>query len=107
MTLFIVRGPDDTSFDILAAALNSLTILPASILAFWHRRIACVWLTVNAVLLISALGSWTLKTHEYEIGAIIGCSGSVALAIFLDVAEALRWPPALDRTANQEARTNR
>jgi hypothetical protein len=107
MTPFIVRGPSDTSFDILAAVLNSLTVLPASILGFWHRRVACAWLTANAILLVIALGSWTLKTHDYEIGAIIGCGGPVALALFLDMAEVRHWPPALDRAHSREARMKR
>ena len=97
MTLFIFRGSDDTSFDMLAGVLDCLTVLPASVLAFWHRRVACVWLTVNAVTLVSALASWTLRTHSYKISAIISCGVSVALAIFLDVAEIRRWPSALDK----------
>ena len=105
MTPFIFRGREDTTFDVLAVVLNSLTVLPASILAFWHRRVACIWLTVNALLLSSAMGSWMLKTH-FEIGAIIGCGGSVALAIFLDVAEMRCWPSALDQ-GDRRVRTNR
>src|SRR5579863_5857652 len=35
-----------------AAVVNGLTLLPATALAFWHRRIACIWLSINAVILI-------------------------------------------------------
>ena len=106
MLPFIFRGADDSTFNTLSAVSNSLTILPASVLAFWHRRIACVWLTLNAVLLISSLSSWLLRTHDYQIGAIIGCGGSVVLAIVLDVAEARRWPAAFARSGNNRVRTH-
>lgn len=46
---FIIRGTNDSSLDILAAISNGLTIFPASVLAFWHRRIACVWLSINGI----------------------------------------------------------
>jgi len=105
MLPFTFRGSDDSTFNTLSVVLNSLTVLPSSVLAFWHRRVACVWLTINAILLVSSLSSWLLRTHDYQIGAIIGCGGSVLLAIYLDVAEARRWPTALDRGGNDGART--
>ncbi|HEY5056442.1 MAG TPA: hypothetical protein VII58_09790 [Acidobacteriaceae bacterium] len=98
MLPFIFRGSDDSMFNILSVVLNSLTILPASVLAFWHRRIACVWLTINATMVTCSLTSWTLRTHDYNVGAIIGGVGSVTLAVMVDWMELCRWPSALDRT---------
>jgi len=94
--LFIFRGAEDTTFDILAAVLNSLTILPACVLAFWHRRLACIWLTVNAAILLAAFASFANRTHIYGKGGVVGLAGSVFLAICLDLAELKRWPGALD-----------
>jgi hypothetical protein len=94
--LFITRGHADSTLDVWAAVLNGLTIFPASMLAFWHRRPACVWLTVNAGLIFTSMTLFVFRTHEYRVGSIIGAGVSVLLAVLLDVAEARRWPGALD-----------
>lgn len=85
----------DTPIDAWAAISNGLTILPASLLAFWHRRVACVWLTINAALVVSAMTSFALRNHEYHTGSIIGAGVSALLAVLLDVTEYRRWPGAL------------
>ena len=94
MTPFITKGQGFTDFDIAASVLNSLTVLPASVLAFWHRRIACVWLSVNAVVLPVALATYIARTGEVNAHMIAEVAGPVLIALCLDVTEALRWPPA-------------
>ena len=97
---WIRKGAHDSSFDILASVLNSLTVLPACALAFWRRRIACVWLSVNAVVLPVALATYIARTGRYGGLMIAEVAGPVLIALCLDVIEALRWPPAKEtRTA--------
>lgn len=93
---FITKGATDTYFDIFVSVLNSLTVMPACVLAFWHRRIASIWLTVNGALLAVALAGYILRTRQTHLGMILGVAGPIAIALCLDVLEALRWPPALN-----------
>ena len=94
---FISHGARDSTLDIWAVVMNSLTIFPACVLAFWHRRVACVWLTINAGLVITSMTFYVLRTHQYRVGSIIGTVVSALLALFLDMAEVRGWPGALDR----------
>lgn len=99
MVPFITRGPGDTYYDIFASVLNSLTILPACALAFWHRRIACIWLSLNAVVLAIALASVIRRTGNIDKMMVAEVAGPVLLAICLDFVEARRWPPAVEKRA--------
>ena len=100
MVPYITKGQGFTDFDIMASVLNSLTVLPASALAFWHRRIACVWLSVNAVVLPVALATYIERTGRSDGLMIAEVAGPVLIALCLDVIEALRWPAAKEtRTA--------
>jgi hypothetical protein len=92
---FISKGPGDTGFDIFASVLNSLTVMPACALAFWHRRTACAWLSVNAVVLGVALATFMRRTGQYETAMIAEVAGPIVIALCLDVAEMLKWPAAL------------
>lgn len=94
---FITRGNTDSTLDVWAAVLNGLTILPASVLAFWHRRMACVWLTINAGVVVTSMTLFISRNHDLRVGSIIGACISALLAVFLDVAEARQWPDALNR----------
>lgn len=97
MTPFITRGVNDTAYDIFGSVFNSLTILPACALAFWHRRVACVWLSLNAVVLGVALATFIQRTHKLDPMMIAEVAGPVLFAICLDVVELKRWPPAVER----------
>jgi hypothetical protein len=92
---FITKGPSDTYYDIFASVLNSLTVLPACALAFWHRRIACVWLSLNAVVLSVALATFIQRTSTIDKVMIAEVAGPVLFALCLDFMEARRWPPAI------------
>jgi FtsH-binding integral membrane protein len=98
---FASGGPTDTPLDMWAAILNGFTLLPASVLVLWHRRLACIWMTLNAVLIVSALTAFTLRNHTYEVGIIIGAAVSVLLAIFFDIAELKRWPQPINRARTE------
>ncbi len=94
MAPFITKGAGFTDFDVFASVLNSLTVLPASTLAFWHRRISCVWLSVNAVVLPIALATYMERTGRVNALMIVEVAGPVLIAVCLDVVEALGWPAA-------------
>lgn len=94
---FITRGANDTGFDIFASALNSLTLLPACALAFWHRRVACFWLSVNAVALAIALATFIQRTRKVGAMMIAEVAGPIFFALCLDFIEARRWPPAVEK----------
>jgi hypothetical protein len=94
---FITKGPADTSYDIFASVLNSLTIMPACALAFWHRRIACLWLTVNALILSIALATFIRRTGKIDKMMIAEVAGPVLFALFLDFVEARHWPAAIQK----------
>lgn len=100
---FITRGNTDSTLDVWAVILNGLTICPASVLAFWHRRLACVWLTINAGVVVTSMALFISRNHDYRVGSIIGACVSALLAVFLDVAEARRWPGALNRPSRDGA----
>ena len=102
--LFITKGAHDTTYDIVASVLNSLTILPACALAFRHRRIACIWLSVNAVVLAGALAGFIQRTRKLDWTMIAEVVGPVLFALFLDYAEARRWPAAVERRSAKARR---
>lgn len=105
MAPFITRGAHDSTYDIAASILNSLTILPACTLAFWHRRTACVWLSVNAVVLAGALASFIQRTRKLDSTMIAEVAGPVLFALCLDFIEARRWPAAVEKHSAKGHRT--
>ena len=99
MAPFITKGAHDSSYDIFASILNSLTILPACALAFWHRRIASVWLSVNALVLGIALATFLARTGKVDSLMVAEVIGPILFALCLDFIEARRWPPAVEKPA--------
>ena len=93
----LFKGANDTPFDVFAAAFNGLTVLPACALAFWHRRIACIWLSANAVTVVIAMISFMGRTRAFSPETTIGACGSVIVALCLDYMDLLRWPTALQK----------
>ena len=94
---FITRGMNDSTLDVWAAISNGLTLLPASVLAFYHRRLACIWLSVNGALVVTSMSTYVLRTHSHPVASMIGAGVSAAVAVSLDVMEVQGWPEALDR----------
>ncbi len=96
-TPLIFRGPSGPGFDVFAAVFNGLTVLPACALAFWHRRGACIWLSLNAASVAVAVTLTMTRTRHVDLVALVGAAGPVLLALILDYMELLRWPTALER----------
>ena len=74
--------------------------MPACILAFWHRRIACVWLTFNALGVFLLANAYFREKHNLKPSAVIGFAVPLLLAAFLDFMEFAKWPAALNQKAN-------
>jgi hypothetical protein len=80
---------------LFATAFSALTVLPACALAFWHRRIACIWLTISGFL-VTAMAV-TRQFPGLDVGAIFNLASAVVMACTLDYTEIARWPGALER----------
>jgi hypothetical protein len=93
---FVILGWKGPLFILGALIFNAFTILPACALAFWHRRAACVWLSMNAVLAASALVSNLRGPQVLDILEIAALTGPVAIACCLDFMEIKGWPGALN-----------
>jgi hypothetical protein len=95
MTPLVLRGMSEGFPNLVAAVFNGLTVLPASALAFWHRRTACIWLSINAVVLVAGWAGLAHTGRQFDVGGLLGVCGSIALALCLDFIEFRRWPGAL------------
>jgi hypothetical protein len=83
------------ALNLFVVVFNGLTVAPACVLAFWRRRLACVWLSGNAVVIIVSIALVFARGHGVGLGSIAGFIGSVILAVVLDFMEIMRWPKAL------------
>jgi hypothetical protein len=95
MAPLALRGIVGAYPNLFAAVFNGLSVLPASALAFWHRRIACIWLSINAVILVVGWIGLAHTGRQFDVAGLLGPCGSVALALCLDFIELRRWPGAL------------
>ncbi len=91
------RGPGDSALSVLTAIFGCSSILLASALAFWHRRVACLWLTFASALLIAASIISARLDQPFGTWELAGIAGCVALAACLDFMELQRWPGALEK----------
>jgi hypothetical protein len=90
-----LRGWNGSAFGLFATAFSALTVLPTCALAFWHRRMACIWLTINAVLVVTAVVLRQLPALDW--GVIFNLTTPILIACALDAIEIARWPGALER----------
>ncbi len=94
---FVILNWKGPSLVLAALVFNAFTVLPASVLAFWHRRTACVWLSMNAVLAVAALAVAAGRPQLLDVPEIAALAGPVILACALDFMQIKGWPGALDR----------
>jgi hypothetical protein len=96
--LFI--GSMEPTLNVFVVVFNALTVAPACVLAFWRRRIACVWLSVNAVVIMATIAAAFVRGHGVALGSVAGFIGSVIVALCLNFMEIMRWPKALGSVAS-------
>jgi hypothetical protein len=101
-------GQHDAALEVVALIVFSVTVLPASVVAFWHRRTASLWLLLagvaTAVLVIA---------EQHALAATRGIApdffsdylfvGPLGLGLFGIVSEWKGWPPLLDRSGRKRA----
>jgi hypothetical protein len=102
--LVFTIGSNDMTSNILAEVLNGLTILPASVMVFWRRKLASWWLIADAVVIFYAvLRQVPSGRHDRWIAVMV-----IAVPLFLGCfglfTEKLGWPPLLDRREAHRAR---
>ena len=68
----LTPGSKASPLDTLAVVVNCLSVFPACIVAFWHRRAACVWLILNGLFIAATTVRFTLHSHQYDWGMILG-----------------------------------
>ncbi len=93
----VVMGVIPAPFGLFVTIVNGVIVAPACTLAFWHRRSACIWLNLNAVMAGVAIALLKPQTSEVYLDGTIGLVGSVVIALCLDFMEIRRWPQALNR----------
>jgi hypothetical protein len=91
----VLMGVVAAPFGMLVALVNGLTVAPACTLAFWHRRVACGWLSLNAVMCGIAIALSEHKTGDRYFVAMTSLAGSIAIAVCLDFMEIRHWPAAV------------
>jgi len=96
-------GSTNPAIVAFAQVFNAATVLPASALAYWQRRVASLWLTVDAMLGIFAGMEHPVKGVENWILFALTVGIPLLLGGFGLITEWTGWPPLLDR--KQKART--
>lgn len=86
-----------SAFGLFATIFSAATVLPACAMAFWRRRIACVWLTINGVILIAAEAVAAPRPHGVGTGELVSVAVPILIACVLSYTEIRRWPGALER----------
>ena len=99
-------GEHTAMLEMLALIVFSVSVLPASVLAFWHRRTASAWL-----LLAGVMTAALVLTEQHVLGAhgTAPDYGSdylfvipLALGLFGIFTEWKGWPPLLERKATRK-----
>lgn len=94
-TYAVVTGNKGTPIYMAAFLFNCVSLGPAFVLAFWHRRAACVWLVLNALLSIASLLLATPHEPTYGPAIVVSPFVPILLAAALIFTQLRRWPAAL------------
>jgi hypothetical protein len=97
LVFVLTPGGKGSALDTLSVVVNCVSVFPACMLGFWHRRAACAWLVANGIFIAATTTRYTLHSQQYDWGLILGVLFSIALAVTLVVIEARGWPGALAR----------
>lgn len=97
MTYSVVTGNKGTPVYMAAFLFNCVTLGPACVLAFWRRRLACVWIVLDALLAIASVLLATPREPSYGPAIVVSPIVPILLAAALVFIELRRWPGALER----------
>lgn len=97
MTYGVVTGNKGTPLYMFAFLFNCVTVGPACVLAFWRRRMACVWMVLDAILAIASALLATPREPSYGPAIVVSPIVPILLAIAFVFIEIRRWPGALER----------
>jgi hypothetical protein len=89
-------GSEDPLWQTSPAILNCLTILPACTLAFWKRRVAVIWLLINA-LTIGIATPFVIRDVQDTIDIVSNSIFSICLGLLLAYMEFRGWPNAMNK----------
>lgn len=95
------RGIAHPPLAVMASIFGCASLLLASVLGFWHRRVACVWLSLSALALLAAMAASARSGSPFRSYETIGVAGSIVIALCLDWMEFARWPGALDKQTSK------
>lgn len=93
----VLAGWSGSALGRFVTLFSGLTVFPACALAFWFRRLACLWLTANATLVIAAEMMPGQHIRGLDLGSIASFVIPVAIALCLDYTAIRHWPTALNR----------
>ena len=97
MTYGVVTGNKGTPVYMFAFLFNCITVGPACALAFWRRRLACVWMVLDAILAIASVLLATPREPTYGPAIVVSPLVPTLLAVAFIFIELRRWPGALER----------
>lgn len=96
-----ILGQQTARLEVLALVAFSVSVLPASILAFWHRREATAWLLLagvaSAILVLTEQHTLAARGIAADYGSDYLFLLPLVLGIFGIFEELMGWPPLLER----------
>ena len=95
--LLFLGGSGSTPFADGTLLLICLSVMPASLLAFWFRSAAALWLGITALASGVALLFGRLYVPDHGDTSLVFAVSSMVMGSFAALAELRRWPPALQR----------
>jgi hypothetical protein len=95
--LFVISTTNPASVAV-ARVMNAMTVLPASALAYWHRKLAAWWLVLDAAVCVFAGIEHPAKGTENWVLLIL----AVGIPLFLGGFGVITgcwagWPPLLEK----------
>lgn len=102
--LFVISTTNPASVAV-ARVLNAVTVLPASALAYWHRKPAAWWLMIDAAVCIFAGIEHPAKGAENWVLLVVAVGIPLFLGGFGVITGWAGWPALLERKRARDAKS--
>lgn len=102
--LFVI-GTTNPASVALARVVNAMTLLPASALAYWNRKLAAWWLLLDAAVCLFAGIEHPARGAENWVLLILAVGIPLFLGGFGVITGWTGWPPLLEKKSKTAART--